>query len=62
MSLLPTFAATELMQVSDDAAVLGDDDRHAGFWRDFSTALNTERIGFLKQTANASHTLGYCSR
>jgi hypothetical protein len=37
------------MEISDDVAVLGDDDRHAGFWRDFSTSLKAEGMCFLRE-------------
>jgi len=51
MRLLPPFAAHELMDISDETAVLRDDDRHPGFRRNLSMAMKTERMCFLRKTA-----------
>jgi hypothetical protein len=49
MRRLPSFAAHELMDISDEAAVLRDDDRHPGFRWNFTTAMKTERMCFLRE-------------
>jgi hypothetical protein len=49
MGCLPFIAAHELVEVSNEAAVLGDGDRYTGFRRNLSTALKTERMGFLRE-------------
>ena len=49
MRLLPSFAAEELMEVADEAAVFGDDDRYRGLQWNLSVAMNAKRVGFLRK-------------
>jgi hypothetical protein len=49
MRFFPSFAAHELMQVSDEAAIFRDGDRYPGFQRNFSIALKAERMCFLRE-------------
>jgi len=50
------------MQVSDEAAILGDGDRNTGLRRNWPTALKTKRISFLREITTNGHTLAYRNR
>jgi hypothetical protein len=49
MRFLPSFAAEELMEVADEAAVFRDDDRYRGLQWNLSVAMNAKRGGFLRE-------------
>jgi hypothetical protein len=62
MLFFPSFAAHELMEVSDEIAILQHGDRNAGLRRNLSFALKAERMGFLREMTTAGHTLAYRNR
>jgi hypothetical protein len=49
MRFLPAFSAHELMQVSDEFAVFGDDDRYRGLQWNLSVALKAEWTWFVRE-------------
>jgi hypothetical protein len=51
MRFLPSFAAAELMQVSDEATVLRDNDCYRGRQWNLAVTLNAKWIWFLRETA-----------